>query len=413
MQREYTNDSVREGRGERRGQQLHGLDAVGRYAAADIVQHVAPTGFLDLGPGYLDPELVTTDTIGRAYSAALARYGDTALAYGHNQGALPYRAALARHLTRTDAEPWTPSHLLTTSGTSQALETLASVFARPDDVVLAEAPTYDLALNIFRDHGLAVSAVTCDAEGPDPEAMERTAEALRVSGRRVAFAYLIPTFHNPTARLVPTARRMALIAAARRHNLLIVEDDAYTDLSLDGSPTPPSLTALAKWDGVLRVGTFSKTLAPGLRLGWLGGSPHLCRRLADRGVAHSGGSPSHLTSLAVAQLMDDGSYVEHLEQLRAQLAHRREALSATLREHLPHDFTLRPVHGGLFVWVDIPPWLPEQEAVVRAAAVGVLVQPGSRFGSREPGIRLAYSAHPPTRLRAAAARLAGVWRQKG
>ncbi|MFC7908194.1 aminotransferase class I/II-fold pyridoxal phosphate-dependent enzyme [Streptomyces nigra] len=374
---------------------------------------MAPTGFLDLGPGYLDPELVTTDTIGRAYSAALARYGDTALAYGHNQGALPYRAALARHLTRTDSEPWMPSHLLTTSGTSQALDMLASVFSRPDDVVLAEAPTYDLALNIFRDHGLTVSAVRCDADGPDPEEMERTVEAVRASGRRVAFAYLIPTFHNPTARLVPTARRTALIAAAHRRNLLIVEDDAYTDLSLDGTPTPPSLTALAKWEGVLRLGTFSKTLAPGMRLGWLGGSPHLCRRLADRGVAHSGGSPSHLTSLAVAQLMDDGGYVEHLEQLRARLAQRREALSVTLREHLPHDFTLRPVHGGLFVWVGIPPWLPEQEAVGRASAAGVLVQPGSRFGSREPAVRLAYSAHPPTRLRSAAARLAGAWRQKG
>ncbi|MFF7167377.1 aminotransferase class I/II-fold pyridoxal phosphate-dependent enzyme [Streptomyces sp. NPDC008086] len=392
---------------------LQGPGPADRYAAADIVQHVAPTRFLDLGPGYLDPELVSIDTIGCAYSAALARYGDMALAYGHNQGSLPYRAALARHLTRTDAEPWTPSHLLTTAGTSQALDTLTSAISHPGDVVLTEAPTYDLALNIFRDHGLTVSALACDADGPDPEAMERTVESLRSSGRRVAFAYLIPTFHNPTARLMPTPRRKDLIAAAQRQNLLIVEDDAYADLSLDGTETPPSLTALAKWDGVLRLGTFSKTLAPGLRLGWLGGSPRLCRRLADRGVAHSGGSPSHLTALAVAELMHDGSFVEHLERLRVHLAHRRDALSATLREHLRHDFTLRPVRGGLFTWVELPRWLPEQEAVARASAVGVAVQPGSRFGSPDSAVRLAYSAHPPTHLRSAAARLADVWNQKG
>ncbi|MFJ4940813.1 aminotransferase class I/II-fold pyridoxal phosphate-dependent enzyme [Streptomyces pseudovenezuelae] len=374
---------------------------------------MAPTGFLDLGPGYLDPELVPTDAIGRAYSAALARYGDTALAYGHNQGALPYRAELARHLTRTDAEPWTPAHLLTTSGTSQALDTLASALSRPEDVVLTEATTYDLALNIFRDHGLTVSAVACDAEGPDPEALERTVASVRASGRRVAFAYLIPTFHNPTARLIPTARRNDLVVAAHRQNLLIVEDDAYADLSLDGAETPPSLTALAQWDGALRLGTFSKTLAPGMRLGWLGGSPALCRQLADRGVAHSGGSPSHFTALAVAELMHDRSYVEHLQRLRPRLAHRRDALSATLRERLRPDFTVRPVRGGLFTWVELPSWLSEQEAVARASAVGVLVQPGSRFGSREPAVRLAHSAHPPSRLLSAAADLVGVWNQKG
>lgn len=413
MQREYTSDSGGEGKEQSQGETLEGPDLGGPYTAADIVQHVAPIGFLDLGPGYLDPELVPTDTIGRAYSAALARYGDTALAYGHNQGALPYRAALARHLTRTDAEPWTPAHLLTTSGTSQALDTLASAFSRPGDVVLTEATTYDLALNIFRDRGLTVSPVTCDADGPDPEAMERAVDLVRASGRRVAFAYLIPTFHNPTARLIPTARRIDLVVAARRQNLLIVEDDAYADLFLDGTEAPPSLTALATWDGVLRLGTFSKTLAPGLRLGWLGGSPALCRRLADRGVAHSGGSPSHLTALAVAELMQDGGYVEHLERLRPRLAHRRDALSALLRERLRHDFTLRPVQGGLFTWVELPPWLLEQEAVARASAAGVLVQPGSRFGSREPAIRLAHCAHPPTRLRSAAAGLAGVWNQKG
>ncbi|WP_344526046.1 aminotransferase class I/II-fold pyridoxal phosphate-dependent enzyme [Streptomyces albiaxialis] len=376
------------------------------------MQHVGPAGFHDLGPGYPDPELIPTNALRGAFATALDRYGDLALRYGHDHGALPFREAVAEHLSRTEAHPWSPEQLLVTPGTSQMLDTVASALSRPGDVVLAEAPTYDLALRIFRDRGLDVAPVHRDRHGPVPGAIEEAVRTARRSGRRAAFVYLVPTFHNPTGTLIPLSRRAELIDAARGCGLTFVEDDAYADLAFDGLPTPPSLAALAGQEGVIRLGTFSKTLAPGLRLGWLGSSARRCRELAGRGVVRSGGAASHLPSLAVAGLLGDGRYDTHLRGLREHLAERRNALVTTLRDTLGQDFTVPLPPGGLFAWIGLPPWLPETEAVSRAAEAGVLVQPGSPFGSPTPAIRLAYSATPPTRLHRAAHALAGAWTLK-
>lgn len=379
---------------------------------ADIVQHVGPAGFHDLGPGYLDSELIPTHSLRSAFAAALDGYGDLALRYGHNHGALPFREAVADHLSEIESRPWSPDQLLVTPGTSQMLDSLVSLLARPGDVVLAELPTYDLALKIFGDRGLDVAPIRRDQHGPVPAAIEDAVRDARGAGRRVAFAYLVPTFHNPTGTLVPHARRAELVDVARQCGLTIVEDDAYADLALDGSSTPPSLAALAGTEGVIRVGTFSKTLAPGLRLGWLAASAGRCRELAARGVVQSGGAPSHLPALAVAGLIRDGTYRTHLQQLRERLADRRDTLVATLRNALGQDVAVPRPPGGLFVWIGLPPWLPEPEAVGRASEAGVLVHPGSSFGSPRPAIRLAYSATPLDRMHRAAHALAGAWNLK-
>ncbi|OEV05807.1 hypothetical protein AN216_01955 [Streptomyces oceani] len=381
------------------------------WSFESIVQHAAAEGVYDLGPGYLDPQLIPVPDIKAAFDEALSRYGAAALAYGHNQGALPFRAAVADRLADGDGTDYTPSHLLATGGTSQALDLLAAAVAEPGQAVVVESLTYDLALQIFRDRGLVVYAVERDSEGMLPSAVDQAAARARQERRGIAFVYLVPTFHNPTGSEMSQPRRTALLESAARHQMLVVEDDAYADLPLTPRTRQPSLAGLADFRGVVRLGTFSKSLAPGLRLGWLAAGPRLCRELAGRGLFTSGGCPSHLAALAVGLLLESGFYEDHLRWLHSELKCRRDALTDTLHNLLPGEWHLRPADGGLFSWVDIPAGVSEFDAVAAAEQGGVLTSPGERFGSdAEPGVRLSYAYNSPERLAAAAASLADAWR---
>lgn len=384
------------------------------FRPSDIVQQVVSGDVCDLGPGYLDPALIPLTEISRAFDTALSRYGTDALAYGHNQGALPFRGAIASHISRRDGADCRPDQILVTAGTSHTLDVLAAVVAEPGDVVLVEALSYDLGRRIFEDRGLLVREVERDASGISPEGLERAVRQERAVGRNVAFAYVIPTFHNPTGTLMPGERRREVLDAARRNGLLVLEDDAYADVPLEREQkeTLPSLSGAASFSGVWQLGTFSKSLAPGLRLGWLAADPGTIARLADRGVFVSGGCPSHLAALAVSVLLEDGTYERHLHRLRHQLRERRDALCGTLRDLLPRDFHVSTPAGGLFTWVRLPDTRGEEHFSSAARRAGVLVAEGARFGSPPPscpGLRLSFSAYPPARLRHAAHAVAGAW----
>ncbi|MFI1112866.1 aminotransferase class I/II-fold pyridoxal phosphate-dependent enzyme [Streptomyces physcomitrii] len=382
------------------------------WKPADVVQEILSTDVCDLGPGYLHACLLPEQEIQHAFSVALSRYGPAALTYGHNWGALPYRSALARRLTQTTGVRHYPENLVLTPGTSQALDTLISKVARPGDTVLVESPTYDLALKIFRHRGLRIHAVERDPHGLVPSALEDAIETIRAKGGTPAFCYLIPTFHNPTGALTPPDRRTEILTIARRHTLLLVEDDAYADLYLDGVPPPPSLAALSGFRDVVQLGTFSKSVAPGLRLGWLAASTEFCEGLAARGVAISGGSSNPIPSLALTEMLRSGSYEHHLTTLRIQLAEHRDILVDTLRKALPEDFIVRRPGGGFFTWVTLPGDFREREAVAAARNAGVIVAPGSRFGAATPEIRLAFSAHSPDDIHKAARSLGSAWQKR-
>ncbi|MEV4396411.1 aminotransferase class I/II-fold pyridoxal phosphate-dependent enzyme [Nonomuraea sp. NPDC049607] len=371
---------------------------------AGVVQSVAPPGTTDLGPGYLGPGLLPVDLLAEAYAEALTGYGAAALAYGDDRGALTLRAALA---ARQDVSCG-PGGVLVTAGTSQALHLLATALARPRDAVLVEDSCYDLGRLVLTDCGLRPYGVPGDASGMDPQALDAA-----LTRTRPAFVYLNPTFHNPTGRVVPLGRRRELLAVARRHATTIVEDDAYADLRLDGGTGPPALACLDGHRGVIRLGTFSKSLAPGLRLGWLTAEPAVADRLAAHGVFQSGGCLNHTTSLAVATLLERGHYDRHLLWLRERLRERRDALVDVLTARLDGGFALDRPAGGLFVWVRAD----RREAGLLAAArrADVLVAAGSRFaaapvpGSTAGAVRLAYGLNGPDELAAAAERLAEVW----
>jgi 2-aminoadipate transaminase len=372
-----------------------------------IVQIAEPDGVIDLGPGHLDPALLPTELLREAYTAAFDDYGPAGLTYGENQGPLPLREALAKRITAADGVPCHADQVVITAGTSTTLDLLAR-WARPTaDTVLADELAYDYGMRVFTERGLNAVRVPADRAGMIPAALD---QALRDHhGAQVAFLYLLPTFHNPTGLVMPHDRRAALIEVAREHGVRVVEDDAYADVVF-GSPPPTSVAGLAGYRGVLRLGTFSKSLAPGLRLGWLATDAATATAMAESAAFSSGGGLNHLAAVAVAGLLETGAYDHHVTQLRNHLRQRRDALVTTLRDHLPAEFRFTTPQGGFFLWLQLPASLSEAAAVEAAAQAGTPVVPGSRFGrTSTPTIRLSYSFHGPDALIEGAERLAQAW----
>ena len=371
---------------------------------AGIVQIAEPEGVIDLGPGHLDPALLPTDLLRTAYADAFADYGPAALTYGENQGPLPLREALAARIGKADGTPCQPDQVVITAGTSTTLDLLAR--HAPLGAVVTDQLSYDYGTRVFTERGLTLTRVPMDASGMIPTALDEALHAHRSTGTNVAFIYLLPTFHNPTGLVAPLDRRLALIEVARNHDVTIVEDDAYADITFD-TPPPPSVASLADYRGVLRLGTFSKSLAPGLRLGWLVTDAATAKGLAESAAFSSGGGLNHLAAVAVAGLLESGAYDRHVAWLREEFRRRRDALVSTLRAHLPPEFRFTTPDGGFFLWITLPEGVTEEAAVAAAARAGAPVVPGSRFGrGAEATIRLSWSFHGPDALTESARRLA-------
>jgi 2-aminoadipate transaminase len=381
-----------------------------RQWRAGVVQAVCEPGVLDLAPGYLQPGLLPVDLLRDAYSDALTEFGSAALSYGANQGVDLLRTAIAARTSAADGRPWClPANVALTAGTSHALHLVATSMAAPGQVALVERTSYDYGRRIIEDCGLTLCEVPADPAGMDPTALDEAITSAVSAGRQVAFVVLTPTFHNPTGRTVGPTRRRELLQVAARRRVLVVEDDAYGELALTDDAPPASLAGLAGGRGVVKLGSFAKTIGPGLRLGWLLAEPDVVARFVGQGVYDSGGSPNHLASLAVAVLLRDGHYDEHLRWLRTRLREQRDALLGALRAHLRGVRIDRP-DGGFFLWLRFPGRQSEPRLVADAARSGVAVAAGSRFGTvDEPSVRLAYSFNSPDALAAAALRLADAW----
>lgn len=375
----------------------------------DIQLRLRP-GIIELGWGHLDPALLPVEQVAAASSSALVAHGRQALAYGAEQGPGRLIEQVRARLERLEGFAPPAEQIMITGGVSQALTMLCTLLSRPGDVALVEAPTYHLALRIFHDHGLRLVAVPGDVRGIHVDAAAALLQMLRSHNERVAFLYLVPTFSNPTASTLAPERRQALVNMAVREGLTVIEDDAYSELWYDGSP-PPSLYHLAPGGPIIRLGTFSKILAPGLRLGWMLASSEVVQRCCRSGMLHSGGGVNHFTATILATLLEQGSLDDHVAQLRATLRARRNALLAALALHLPTGCTWNPVLGGYFVWVRLPSNLDSTALLPHAETAGVAYLPGKPFfadGSGQHYLRLAFSLLAPADLEEGARRLGAV-----
>ncbi|XVV11796.1 PLP-dependent aminotransferase family protein [Actinoplanes sp. CA-131856] len=361
-----------------------------------LLQFVYRPGILDLGWGHPRPELLPVAQWAVAGAAAAREFGWRQLAYGRGVGPGP----LIDWLAGRD-DPGTAAETFVTAGASHGLALVTEVLTRPGDVALVDAPTYHLALRVLADRGLELVPAPADADGVRPDALAGRLRELRGAGRRVPILYLVPTFANPTGRSLPDERRRALVELARRHDLTIVEDDTYRELSYAGAP-PPSLWRLAEGVDVVRLGSFSKVVAPGLRLGWINAAPEVVARLADLGYVDSGGGVNHSVALTMAVFGESGSYDRHLMMIRERYAAQRDALVSALDEVESPD-------GGWFLWLPTPAGVRADDLLVAAERHGTSFVPGSRFhvGGRggEEFVRLSFSHLSPAELAEAGRRL--------
>jgi len=380
---------------------LAGPSSHRRRWRAGVVQAVSRPGVVELGPGYLSPDLLPVDLLDEAYRRVFAEYGSAALAYGENRGALDLRSELAGRAADADGRACGPDHVLITAGTSHALHLLATALGAPGGSVVVDQVGYDFGRRVLTDCGLRAREVPSDGQGMDPGALD-----VALARERPCFVYLNPTFHNPTGVVVPRARREELLAVAARYEVLVVEDDAYGELGFEPGRRC-SMSGLAGYRGVVRLGTVSKTLGPGLRLGWLLADPAVTGGLVARGLFVSGGCANHLASLALGELVGSGDYDLHLDWLRTRLRWRRDALAAALSEGLGDAAEFRLPEGGCFLWLTATGATTEADLLAAAGRAGIAVAAGSRFGSPPaPSIRLSYSFSSPDELAAAGAALA-------
>jgi DNA-binding transcriptional MocR family regulator len=267
--------------------------------------------------------------------------------------------------------------LFVSNGVSQALDLICTLHTQPGNVVFVEEPTYFLALRIFADHWLRVVGLPTDEHGLVIEALE---EELR--RQRPALLYTIPTHQNPSGATLPLERRLRLLELSQQHGFTVLADEVYHCLIFGSDGAPPPMSSFVDSGTVLSLGSFSKILAPGLRLGWVQGCADRLQTLAQCGLLDSGGGLNPFTAAIVRSALDLGLQVQHLNRLRQVYAGRLAALDAALQAELAGRLAYRLPAGGFFIWARLAGGL-DAEALLRAArAAGVGFRPGVRFSSR-------------------------------
>jgi 2-aminoadipate transaminase len=372
-----------------------------------LTQFVERDGILDLGYGHPDPDLLPVEGLRSAFGRVLDRYGHEAAQYGNAQGPRPLIDSICSRLAFTDSRAPRPDEVLITAGNSQALDQIATLQALAGDVVHVESPTYHLALRILRDHQLDLVGIPSDHEGIRVDLLIDSVRSLRRAGRQTGLVYLVPTFSNPTGRSLSDDRRQELAVAAAAEGLVILEDDAYRELAYDAAP-PPSLWSIAEPGTTIRMGSFSKSLTPGLRVGYVTADAPTVRRFVEGGLLDSGGGYNHFGALGVAEFMAQ-QYAAHVETLQFAFRERRNRLLDALAEHLPAGSEYDRPGGGYFVWVTLPAGVDATTLLPTAESHGASYVPGSAFyvGPHHAArhLRLAFTRYPPHELALAVARL--------
>ncbi|WP_078626713.1 PLP-dependent aminotransferase family protein [Streptomyces sp. NRRL S-241] len=366
-------------------------------------------GIISLAGGLPAPELFDTEGLRAAYDTAFAVSARRALQYSTTEGAPELREAVAARATARGL-PTGPDDVLVTSGSQQALTLITATLVEPGDVVLVENPTYLAALQCFRLAGARVVAVPCDAEGILPDAL-----ADLVARERPKLLYTVPTFQNPTGRTLPATRRAAVAELAARLGLWLVEDDPYGELRYEGPEVPWLAAHPGAQDRTALLGSFSKIMAPGLRLGWLR-APAALRRAAVVAKQAADLHTSTVDQLAAAHYLRSVDLDAHTATVRAAYRERRDALQSALSRTLPADCDWNLPAGGMFFWAELPEDHDATALLRTAVAHGVAFVPGAPFFAADPDprtLRLNFTTHTPEEITEGVARLGAALAEYG
>jgi len=347
------------------------------------------------------------DVVGDVMHEVLAEEGPAALQYGGGQGDPRLREVLGELMGREGIHA-SAGDVVVTVGSQQALDLLARMFCDPGDVIVAEGPSYVGALSAFSQYQVDVCHVPLDDDGIDPDLLDAELDRLAREGRRVKFLYTVPNFHNPAGVTLVEARRDRVVEIARRHGVLVLEDNPYGLLGFEGDP--PAALRARDADNVVYLGTISKTFCPGLRIGWALAPPAIRERLVL--VKEAADLCSSNFAQAVAyRYFSAYPWQQTLKGFRDVYRERRDTLLEALSEDLPAEVTWTHPRGGFYVWVKLPEHLDAKAMLAKAITARVAYVPGGSFyadGQGSSYLRLSYCFPPPDRIREGVRRLAGV-----
>ena len=331
----------------------------------------------------LPSELVTG-----AMDRVMRDAGPVALQYGSGQGVPALREQILEVMALEGIRA-NVDDIVVTTGSQHALELVTKIFIDPGDVVLAEGPSYVTAMVVFKSFQAQVEHVEMDDNGLVPEALRQKIARLKADGKRIKFLYTVPTFSNPAGVTLTWERRLEILEIARANDILVLEDNPYGLLYFDGAP--PHAMRSVEEDGVIYLGTFSKTLAPGFRVGWAL-APHAIREkliLANEAAVLS---PSSFTQMVISEYLASADWKGQIDTFRGVYRERRDAMLQALDDYLP-DLSWTNPTGGFYVWVTLPPNLDSKSMLPRAVKELVAYTPGTAFyadGSGRNKMRLAF-----------------------
>jgi 2-aminoadipate transaminase len=367
-----------------------------------VLRRIARVAAISFARGIPGPDLLPVDAFGACAQAAVARDGARALNYGPPSGYPPLRDWVAeRHGVA-------PGRVVLTTGSLQGFNFLARSFVGRGAKIFVEAPCYDRSLGILRALGAHAEEVPLRADGLDLDALAARLEA--TPGEKVV--YTIPTFQNPSGRTLSRANRTRLLDLARAAGAVVVEDDPYGLLRFQGEPLP-TLFELAGGDGVVFISSFSKTVAPGIRVGYLVLPEELVPPI-EAFVLENYVSPSIFVQAALYEFVTGDGFERSLSAIRAALRLRRDAMLEALSAEFPSGSAWNEPDGGYFLWVDLPPGVDSSELLARASQAEVTFVQGSDFylvGGGEGAARLAFSFASAGEIREGIARLGGLVRE--
>jgi 2-aminoadipate transaminase len=369
----------------------------------EILKIAERPDILSFAGGLPAPELFPVEAIAQAHAEVFANEGPAALQYSTTEGYGPLREWICAHNAERGLVS-TIDQVLITAGSQQGIDLVAKVMLDAGDVVVVENPSYLAALQNFDGYQARIEFVGSDDQGMRVDELEALATRCRPK-----LIYIVPNFHNPKGTTLSLERRHALVRFAQKHRVLILEDNPYGELRFRGEALP-SLASLDDMGVVVQLGTFSKTLAPGLRIGWAVGSRELTRSLTI--VKQS--TDLHTATLAqraTAKLLSTFDYNSHLTRLRATYGERCQAMLDSLETHMPEGTRWTHPDGGMFLWAELPRGMRGEDILPRAIEQKVAFVPGSPFFAANPKaecIRLNFSNRPPAIIDEGMRRLASV-----
>ncbi|MFA4641182.1 aminotransferase-like domain-containing protein [Pyrococcus kukulkanii] len=343
----------------------------------ELLKLVEASDVISLAGGLPNPKTFPIDIIDKILDEVIREHADKALQYGTTKGFTPLRLAIAEWLRKRYDIPISKVDIMVTSGSQQALDLISRVFINPGDIVVVEAPTYLAALQAFSFYEPNYIQIPLDDEGMRTDLLEEKLRELKAEGKKVKLVYTVPTFQNPAGVTMSEDRRKHLLELASEYDFIIVEDDPYGELRYSGKPVP-KIKALDTEGRVFYLGTFSKILAPGFRLGWIAGEPHFIRKLEI--AKQSVDLCTNAFGQVVAWKYLEGGYLEdHIPKIIEFYKPRRDAMLEALEEYMPEGVKWTKPDGGMFVWVTLPEKIDTKLMLEKAVKRGVAYVPGEAF----------------------------------